>query len=107
MGRVVTGPPRLYDDPDEDHSWEARARCVGHDTRLWFPTTKDTRYAAGEKSWETPDATSAAKAICEICPVREECLEAALRRGEPVGVWGGMTTKERKAIRRARLALAG
>jgi WhiB family redox-sensing transcriptional regulator len=30
-----------------------------------------------------------AKAICGKCPVREVCLESALARQEPWGVWGG------------------
>jgi WhiB family redox-sensing transcriptional regulator len=30
-----------------------------------------------------------AKAICAGCPIRRECLAAALRRHEPWGVWGG------------------
>lgn len=30
-----------------------------------------------------------AKAICRLCPVQEACLEGALARREPWGVWGG------------------
>lgn len=30
-----------------------------------------------------------AKAICARCPIRRECLAAALQRHEPWGVWGG------------------
>ena len=30
-----------------------------------------------------------AKAICEKCPVVEPCLEGAVARREPWGVWGG------------------
>ncbi len=30
-----------------------------------------------------------AKAICRKCPVRDLCLETALERQEPWGVWGG------------------
>lgn len=30
-----------------------------------------------------------AKAICNLCGIREACLEAALERREPWGVWGG------------------
>lgn len=32
---------------------------------------------------------AAAKAVCATCPVREPCLEGALARREPWGVWGG------------------
>lgn len=41
-----------------------------------------------------------AKAICAICPVRQRCLDFAIRN-EEVGIWGGMTTTERR--RHARL----
>jgi WhiB family redox-sensing transcriptional regulator len=30
-----------------------------------------------------------AKAMCQLCPLRESCLEGALEREEPWGVWGG------------------
>ena len=32
---------------------------------------------------------AAAKRICATCPVLEQCLEGALARKEPLGVWGG------------------
>jgi WhiB family transcriptional regulator, redox-sensing transcriptional regulator len=38
---------------------------------------------------EDPDDIAAAKTLCVGCPVRVECLEGALQRGEPWGVWGG------------------
>jgi WhiB family redox-sensing transcriptional regulator len=38
---------------------------------------------------ERPQELEAAKAVCTQCPVRQECLSAALGRGEPYGVWGG------------------
>ena len=43
-----------------------------------------------------------AKAVCSTCPVRRECLEEALRysttRQECIGVWGGLTWKERQKL---------
>lgn len=38
---------------------------------------------------EQIDDIARAKQICELCPVQEPCLEAALTRREPWGVWGG------------------
>ncbi len=38
---------------------------------------------------ESPSDVEHAKAICQTCPVRLECLTGALERGEPWGVWGG------------------
>jgi hypothetical protein len=49
---------------------------------------------------ETDRAT--AKRLCGQCPVRERCLDTALLRLEPEGIWGGATVKERREILRAR-----
>ncbi len=38
---------------------------------------------------ERPDDLERAKALCVDCPIRPQCLAAALDRGEPWGVWGG------------------
>jgi WhiB family redox-sensing transcriptional regulator len=38
---------------------------------------------------EQLDDIAAAKAFCQECPVRTECLAGALERREPWGVWGG------------------
>ena len=38
---------------------------------------------------ESPADVEAAKALCVDCPIRAECLDGALERREPWGVWGG------------------
>ena len=38
---------------------------------------------------EAPGKIAQAKSICAECPIRESCLEGALKRREPCGVWGG------------------
>src|SRR4029079_6608219 len=38
---------------------------------------------------ESPSDVALAKSLCGGCPVRAECLAAALERREPWGVWGG------------------
>jgi WhiB family redox-sensing transcriptional regulator len=56
----------------------ARARCRdgnGTLTHLFFS--------------EEPLQIARAKAICSLCTVRGACLDAALDRAEPWGVWGG------------------
>jgi WhiB family redox-sensing transcriptional regulator len=49
--------------------------CHVNDPDLWFA--------------ESPDDLERAKALCAECPIRRECLAAALERQEPWGVWGG------------------
>jgi WhiB family redox-sensing transcriptional regulator len=73
---------------DEDKRWQENARCAGVDPDLFFP-----------KEYERSDE---AKAICHECPVRQECLEYALAHGEKFGVWGGLTERERRRVRRQR-----
>lgn len=68
--------------------WHADATCAGTDPDLWFPTR-------GEE-------TAEAKQICAGCPVREPCLEYALRKNEQWGIWGGMSRRERDRVRRDR-----
>jgi WhiB family transcriptional regulator, redox-sensing transcriptional regulator len=38
---------------------------------------------------EAPDDVETAKALCQGCRARATCLEGALERREPWGVWGG------------------
>jgi WhiB family transcriptional regulator, redox-sensing transcriptional regulator len=44
-----------------------------------------------------------ARAICDGCPVRQECLQTALADRRLYGVWGGTTEAQREAIRRRRV----
>jgi WhiB family transcriptional regulator, redox-sensing transcriptional regulator len=73
-----------------DEPWHESALCRRMDPEIWFPD-KGERKAARE-----------AKEICRGCPVREECLLAAIARCEEHGIWGGMSRKERYAEKRRR-----
>ena len=69
---------QLITDSPTRETWWAQARCsdgTGDSTSLFF-------------SDELQDI-AAAKRICAECPVMAECLEGALDRREPRGVWGG------------------
>jgi WhiB family redox-sensing transcriptional regulator len=39
-----------------------------------------------------------AKSICKGCPVKDECLDHALRTDEPHGIWGGLNELERRQL---------
>jgi hypothetical protein len=66
--------------------WQERARCREYDPEVFFP--------------EKGGSSREAKRICSECPVRIECLNYALRRDERYGVWGGMSERERRRLKR-------
>ncbi|MAG03254.1 MAG: WhiB family transcriptional regulator [Acidimicrobiaceae bacterium] len=70
--------------------WHQRGACRGLDASIFFPDPDDDFGA------------DRAKAVCECCEVRESCLEHALSRREPTGVWGGATESERRRMTRRR-----
>ena len=76
--------------------WQAAAACRGEDASAFFAPSYF------EKRSEKSAREAAAKMICARCPVREVCLEYALRIGEPHGVWGGRNEMERRALLRQR-----
>lgn len=43
-----------------------------------------------------------AKAVCQRCPVIEQCRQHALQVHEPYGIWGGLSAEERKDQLRAK-----
>lgn len=77
--------------------WGDDALCRQYDPDNFFP--EDWRRGPGKM-----DAT-VAKAICQRCPSIAPCLQAALDRREPVGIWGGLDPDERTQLRNERAAL--
>ncbi len=75
--------------------WGDRA-CRGLGTELFFPP-KDSPEGGPMNKWELR-----ALAVCEHCPVRAACLEAALQfpGTEQHGVAGGMTAGQRRQLLR-------
>ena len=43
-----------------------------------------------------------AKELCADCEVKSECLEFALKGDEKFGIWGGLTERERKRLKKER-----
>lgn len=66
--------------------WRLDAACLGMDLDLFFP--------------ESEKESGAAKAVCCFCPVMQVCLVYALSNHINFGVWGGLTPRERKRLRR-------
>jgi WhiB family redox-sensing transcriptional regulator len=53
---------------------------------------------------ENPATIAMAKALCGSCPLKAQCLEGAISRQEPCGVWGGELFEDGKAIAAKRKA---
>ncbi|MFQ5558674.1 MAG: WhiB family transcriptional regulator [Acidimicrobiales bacterium] len=66
--------------------WEYQARCrdLPGATEIFFS--------------EDLGDIAAAKRTCAGCPVLAPCLEAAVERSEPLGVWGGQLFLNGKAL---------
>ncbi|GAB3598921.1 hypothetical protein GCM10027446_30180 [Angustibacter peucedani] len=82
--------PRLIDLADaEDEgelSWQERALCAQTDPEAFFP--------------EKGGSTREAKKVCVSCEVRSECLEYALAHDERFGIWGGLSERERRRLKK-------
>lgn len=78
--------PRSVNDDDNALSWQVDALCAQTDPEAFFP----------EKGGSTRDA----KKICTTCEVKSECLEYALQNDERFGIWGGLSERERRKLRR-------
>jgi WhiB family transcriptional regulator, redox-sensing transcriptional regulator len=75
-----------------DDSWQRKASCRGPQAQVFFPPT------TFEKKDEKDVRERQAKSICATCPVKQSCLQYALKIREPHGVWGGLNEAERKQI---------
>lgn len=83
----MTGP-RVIERLVEAEPWMARGVCHVEriDTAVFFPSR-------GED-------VELARQFCWRCPVRDACLDYALRSGEHFGVWGGKSERARRRMRR-------
>lgn len=76
-------------EPDVEEgelSWQDRALCAQTDPEAFFP--------------EKGGSTREAKRVCVGCDVRAECLEYALAKDERFGIWGGLSERERRKLKR-------
>jgi WhiB family transcriptional regulator, redox-sensing transcriptional regulator len=75
--------PEVEVTPDQ---WQDRALCAQTDPEAFFP--------------EKGGSTREAKKICLGCEVRHECLDYALAHDERFGIWGGLSERERRRLKR-------
>lgn len=74
----------LFEAVDQD--WQEQALCAQTDPEAFFP--------------EKGGSTREAKRICRACGVRDECLEFALANDERFGIWGGLSERERRRLKK-------
>jgi WhiB family transcriptional regulator, redox-sensing transcriptional regulator len=67
-------------------SWQERSLCAQTDPEAFFP--------------EKGGSTREAKKVCTQCEVRAECLDYALANDERFGIWGGLSERERRKLKR-------
>jgi WhiB family transcriptional regulator, redox-sensing transcriptional regulator len=77
---------RVEPDDGGTLSWQERALCAQTDPEAFFP--------------EKGGSTREAKKVCLSCDVRGECLEYALAHDERFGIWGGLSERERRKLKK-------
>lgn len=82
----VPGVRRPVEEDDNELAWQADSLCAQTDPEAFFP--------------EKGGSTREAKKICQSCEVRAQCLEYALENDERYGIWGGLSERERRKLRR-------
>lgn len=75
---------------NEQGEWVERALCAQTDPEAFFP--------------EKGGSTREAKKVCASCDVRGECLDYALAHDERFGIWGGLSERERRKLKRRQAA---
>ncbi len=85
---VRLGVPGIRTGTEEGSllAWQSDSLCAQTDPEAFFP----------EKGGSTRDA----KKICASCEVRTQCLEYALSNDERFGIWGGLSERERRKLRK-------
>ena len=78
----------LFGTPEDDGlmGWQERALCAQTDPEAFFP--------------EKGGSTREAKKVCTGCDVKAECLEYALANDERFGIWGGLSERERRKLKK-------
>jgi WhiB family redox-sensing transcriptional regulator len=83
---LVPEPMDLISTPGDEDQWQERALCAQTDPEAFFP--------------EKGGSTREAKRICLGCEVKDSCLEYALANDERFGIWGGLSERERRRLKR-------
>jgi WhiB family redox-sensing transcriptional regulator len=77
---------QVLTEEDDALAWQGDALCAQTDPEAFFP--------------EKGGSTREAKKICTTCEVKAQCLEYALQNDERFGIWGGLSERERRKLRK-------
>ena len=80
--------PRLPPPLARAWEWQMVGHCVGHPLEVFFP--EDSPRGSRRQLEQQ------AKSICGGCPVLDQCRAHAMNTPEAHGVWGALTSAERK-----------
>lgn len=73
--------------------WIEQRECKGADPDIFFVNSD-----GGDSKAKKVEALK----YCDVCSVKEECLNYAMDKNIYVGIYGGMTNKERRALKSIR-----
>lgn len=76
---------------DNNFGWQNKAECRGEPTELFFMDIEEISI--------NHIKMREARAICDRCQVKKECLDFALINNIDYGVWGGTSPYQRKEMR--------
>ncbi len=85
-GKTVRDFQVLDGEAENELLWQERALCAQTDPEAFFP--------------EKGGSTREAKRVCLTCDVQAECLEYALGHDERFGIWGGLSERERRKLKK-------
>jgi WhiB family redox-sensing transcriptional regulator len=86
LGQGIAGLLGIGAEADAQ-SWQEQALCAETDPEAFFP--------------EKGGSTREAKKICTGCEVKAQCLEYALANDERFGIWGGLSERERRRLKKS------
>jgi len=79
----------LFNSEQGEGHWQGRALCAQTDSEAFFP--------------EKGGSTKEAKRVCAACDVAAQCLQYALDNDERFGIWGGLSERERRKLKKGRV----
>ena len=85
--------------PQLPQAGECKSLPLKEVDKLFFGTDENGEDIKGRQRSKHSDE---AKKICQQCSVQADCLGHTMEEGVELGVWGGQTQSERKALRKQR-----